>query len=290
LPGKTQPVPGRRAIIAPVVLHPVEEVRVKVGDRVKKEQVLVKIDSDEPEADLRARKANVEELKASLARLQAEPREEDQNEAQANLETARVTAREAKELLERLEPVWRRGSVSDQRYFEARAAVLKAQTDVQAATARLTRLKKRPFDHEVAELKGRVAAAEAAVRAAEAELEHYEVKAMIDGVVTRLDAHPGSSDRPGTTVWGEILDLGEIDVRCDVAPGRADQITLGQVAEVLQDGSAKARPGKVVLVSIAADPKTGKVPVLIRLENTEHPLRCYVDVKVRFAEPPRSQK
>src|SRR6476646_144214 len=48
--GRTRCVPGRRGMIAPVPLHPVVEVLVAAGDRVKKGQTLVKIDDDEPQA------------------------------------------------------------------------------------------------------------------------------------------------------------------------------------------------------------------------------------------------
>ena len=65
--GKTRPLPKARAEIAPTVLHPVVEVLVVPGDRVKKDQPLVKIDSDEPEAEVRAKKAALKELEASLA-------------------------------------------------------------------------------------------------------------------------------------------------------------------------------------------------------------------------------
>src|SRR5262245_17132026 len=58
--GKTQPTWGRSALICPVPLHPVDAVLVKVGDRVKKGQVLVEIDHDEPEADVRAKEAILE--------------------------------------------------------------------------------------------------------------------------------------------------------------------------------------------------------------------------------------
>src|SRR4051812_41964593 len=58
--GRTQCVPGRKAIIAPVPLHPVEEVLVAPGDRVNKGQVLVKLDDDEPKADVRSKKAQLE--------------------------------------------------------------------------------------------------------------------------------------------------------------------------------------------------------------------------------------
>ena len=92
--GTTRPAPGRRGIIAPVPLHPVIEVKVKPGDRVKKGQVLVKLDDDEPQADVQAKKAVLNQLKASLAKVKAQPREEERAEARAALENARVSVDE----------------------------------------------------------------------------------------------------------------------------------------------------------------------------------------------------
>src|SRR5579871_1510705 len=79
VPGRTQCVPGRSATIAPVVLHPVEVVKVAAGDRVKKGQLLVEIDSDEPKADLRNK--------------------------EALLDSARVSAKEARLYVQRLEAI-----------------------------------------------------------------------------------------------------------------------------------------------------------------------------------------
>src|SRR3954465_12872194 len=59
VPGKTQPVPGRMGQIAPAALHPVTRVLVSPGERVKAGQPLVELDSDEPAADVRAKKAAV---------------------------------------------------------------------------------------------------------------------------------------------------------------------------------------------------------------------------------------
>jgi HlyD family secretion protein len=281
--GKTQPAPGKSAKIAPVVLHPVEEVLVTVGDKVKKDQVLVKIDEDEPKADMMAKKAAVTEMEASLARLKAEPREHDIEEAEAAVETYRVAARAARQLLDRLEPAWAKGAIPEQRYHDAKADADRADADSKAAGARLKRLRKRPYDQEVAELAARVEGARQALEGAKFELEHYTVTAPIDGVVTSLDVVPGTVSRPGTTVWGEILDLSVIDVRCDVTPDQADRITEGQEAEVTREGRSEVQKGQVANVGIAADRQTGKIPVLVRLKNPDMRLRCYIDVKVRFA-------
>jgi multidrug resistance efflux pump len=121
------------------------------------------------------------------------------------------------------------------------------------------------------------------VKAAEAELEHYTVTAAIDGVVASLEVSLGTVARPGTTVWGEILDLRKIDVACELAPHLADSLAVGQRAEVVMEGRPDQRwAGQVVFIGLAADPKTGRIPVRVRIDNAEERLRCYVDVKVRF--------
>jgi multidrug resistance efflux pump len=279
--GKTQPAPGRKGVIAPVPLHPVEEVKVKPGDRVRKDQVLVLIDADEPRADVRAKEAALAELKAGLARLKARPREEEQAEARAALEAARVSARQAREVLARLESVYQQGALPEAKYYEGKANLLKLEADERAAVARLRQLLKRPWQLEIAEAEARVASAQAALEAARAELEHYTVTAPIGGVITWLDVSVGTVSRPGTTVWGEVLDLSEIDVQCDVSPEQAERLSPGRAAQVIEDGG-RTWAGEVVLVGVAADPQSGRVPVRVRVADAGGRLRCYVGVRVRF--------
>jgi RND family efflux transporter MFP subunit len=228
VPGHTQCVPGRSATIAPVVLHPVEEVKVAPGDRVKKGQILVRIDDDEPKADLRNK--------------------------EALLDSVRVTANANRLYAQRLEAI--HVAVAEQRLYDARAVATKAEHDEKAA--------------------------QAAVDSAKAELEHYTVTAPIDGVVSWLKVNVGTVSRPGTSVWGEILDLSEIDVRCDLTPEQADRVTVGQPAEVRANGHSERWAGKVVSVGIAADAATGTVPVVVRVADAKERLRCRVPVTVRF--------
>jgi multidrug resistance efflux pump len=269
------------------VQHPVIEVLVGVGDRVKKDQPLIKLDADEPEADVRAKGAALEELKASMARLQAEPRQHDIEEAEATLKAYRIASQAARETFDRLAPLWQGGAIPEQRYHEARAALAKGEADEQAAAARLKRLRKRPFDLEVAEAGAKVAQAVEALKAAEAELEHYTLTAPLDGVVSRLDVTPGAVPWPGRTVWGEILDLTEVDVRCELTPDQADAVAVGQTVAVNPEGRA-AGPwyGQVVSVGVSADPDSGRVPVLVRLANPGGRLRSGVAVRVGFGAGP----
>jgi RND family efflux transporter MFP subunit len=232
--GQTQCVHGRCASIAPVPLHPVVEVLVSPGEHVKKGQILVRLDDDEAQADVRLK--------------------------QALLDSATHTANEARRFLERARA--NQAVLPEQRLHDAELALKKTEADQRAA--------------------------QAALDSARAELEHFRVSAGIDGVVSWLDVHPGVVSRPGTAVWGEIVDLRELDVCCELTPQQADDaVALGQPVELRLGEKGRQLPeGRLVFVGSVADRKTGLVPVLVRLHNTDQRVRCGVPVTVRF--PPVS--
>jgi len=280
--GRTQPAPGRSGTIAPVVLHPVEEILVKVGDRVKKDQVLIKIDADEQQAVVRAKKAARAEMEASLAKFKAQPRAEERAEAKAALESVRVSLKEARRFMDRVEELWASGTISEKVYFEGMAARARYEAEERAASARLDKLLKLPIQEEITELEAKIRTAKATVDAEMAELEHYTVQAALDGVITRLDVNVGMVSRPGTTSWGEILDLREIDVRCDLTPRQVEQLAVGQKAEITIPGDPDRRwQGAISSIGLSAN-QTGRIPVLIRVANPQETLRSNVEVKVRW--------
>jgi len=127
-----------------------------------------------------------------------------------------------------------------------------------------------------------VLAAEAELAHAQGELKLYTVSASIDGEFAWLDVSPGTVSWPGAMMWGEIIDLRELDVRCDLAPVLADQVAVGQTAEISLEGKVETvGTGKVVFVGKAADRNTGLVPVVIRMPNPHEQVRAEVAVKVR---------
>jgi RND family efflux transporter MFP subunit len=231
--GRTQCVPGRRASIAPVPLHPVVDVLVVPGEHVKKGQILVKLDDDEARADVRMK--------------------------QALLESAQSTANEARRFLSKARS--KQEILPEQRLHEAEHAVLKAEAEQRAAQATLD--------------------------SSRAELEHFSVAAAIDGVVSWLDVQPGVVSRPGTSVWGEIVDLRELDVKCELTPQQADDVALGQPVEVrAADREGAPSIGRLIFIAPVAEQKSRLVPVLVRLRNSEQRLRCGVSVSVRFPPGP----
>ncbi len=126
-------------------------------------------------------------------------------------------------------------------------------------------------------------AAEAELSLAQSELQLYTVTASIDGEIAWLDVSPGTVTWPGTLIWGEIVDLRELDIRCELALVQAEQVVVGQSVEVWLDGNVEAAgTGKVVFVGKVADRNSGSVPIVVRMANSQERLRAEVAVKLRF--------
>jgi multidrug resistance efflux pump len=143
-----------------------------------------------------------------LVKLDDDEAQADVRAKEATLENTQIAWQEARRTLEQVEK--HTEAIPEQRYHEIRVAALKAERDERAAKA--------------------------ALKSAKAELEHYEVKAQIDGVVSWLQVHPGMVSRPGTTIWGEILDLREVDVRCELTLEQLERVGIGQSAEIRKRG------------------------------------------------------
>jgi membrane fusion protein (multidrug efflux system) len=192
----------------------------------------------------------------TLVKLDDDEARADVRLKQALLDSAQSAASEARRFFSKARA--KQEVFPEQRLHEAELAVHKTEADERAARA--------------------------ALDSSRAELEHYTVRAVIDGVVSGLDVHPGLVSRPGTSVWGEIVDLREIDVQCELTPRQADDdVALGQPVEVRLPETDRPLPtGRLVFIGSVADRKTGLVPVLVRLPNADLRLRCGVAVSVRF--------
>jgi len=173
------------------------------------------------------------------------------------LRSIEAKAQYSRRNLDLAEKSWQTGAVPQITYNDLRGTALSNDAQVQAAEAELS--------------------------LAQSELKLYTVTASIDGEVAWLDVSPGAVTWPGALIWGEIVDLRELDIRCELSPVHADQVAVGQSAEVRLDGKVEAAgTGKVVFVGKVADRNNGFVPVVVRVANAQGRLRAEVAVKVRF--------
>jgi Barrel-sandwich domain of CusB or HlyD membrane-fusion len=110
-------------------------------------------------------------------------------------------------------------------------------------------------------------------------------------VVGQTQRAPGRKKKlvpiPGTSFGCQIDDLRELHVRCDMTRPEADELALGQPVEMQL--AATKQPlslGRLIYIAPVSDPRTGRVAVLVRLQNRDQKIRSGVPVAVRFPVDP----
>lgn len=242
------------------------ELRVDEGDRVKRGDVIARLDTRDTELQLERARADRQAADAQLRLLQAGSRIEDIRQAQAQVDAAEteVAAAEAERKaaetdLERFEALVRANAGSEKQRDDAKARadvarerVRGARERTDAARAVLARLKAGARREEIDAARARVAAADAQLAMLDENLKDASVTSPVDGVVTQKLVDAGELLAPRTPVV-VIADLDHAWVNLFVPEPMVPRLMLGQAATVFTDAGGPGIPGKVTYISPKAE-------------------------------------
>ncbi|CUU00733.1 HlyD family secretion protein [Candidatus Thermokryptus mobilis] len=217
--GKIQPEVEVK--ISAEVSGEIVELPVKVGQKVKKGQLLVKIKPDFYVARKEAMEAN---LKSALAQLDI---------AKANLSKAESEFKRAEEL-------YAKKLISDAEYEAARTAYTVAKA-------------------QYASTSSAVEQARASLKQAQEDLAKTVIYSPIDGIVTQLNAEVGervvgTSQMAGTVIM-VVADLSKMEARVDISEVDVVHVSIGDTA-ILSVDAFPERKFKGVVYEISNAAKT----------------------------------
>ncbi len=218
------------ADIASQIMGQVEEVNVKKGDRVKKEDLLVRLDDEDARARLESTKARIERLEAAI------------EISKADLEKAIRDLRGYQELADR-------GFSTPTEVNDGLTSVAKMQAALEMSQQEL----KESY---------------ATQRTAEKALEFTAIRAPIDGTVITKNVEVGEVVIAGTTnLPGTVLltigNMQEMRVRADVDETDVALVRSGQAVRIyLQADQDDPIPGVVDLIA----PKGSKLSEVVSFE------------------------
>lgn len=232
--GRIEPKDGEIRIV-PQIAGKVADVAVKLNDKVKKGDMLVRLDDDDAmlkvtaasaEADVRRRERD-EEPATGLAA--------DRRKAEDNLSDAERGLFQARMKLDRVP----RGSADEME--RARARVVQAESRVANERAALARLNDSGGMPLPTRLESAVTIARSDLSAAESSVEKMHVRAPSDGTILNLQAKGGEVAAPSPELALVTLgDLSTLKVRAEVEERDATKVRIGQRVVVRAD----AFPGK----------------------------------------------
>jgi HlyD family secretion protein len=243
--------PKRYVNISANVSGRIEQLLIKEGERVRKGQVLARIDSTRIAAGERQSAAALEGAKADLAR------------AHADVEVSRLA-------FERMKKMHADRLVSDQAYEQADAELKMKSAAVEAQRKRITQ-------------------GEAMLASNRDDLEKTTVVAPMDGVVTSLQKEEGETvigaQSFSPTVIMTVADLSVMEVEIMVDETDIRNVRLGQAAEVRVDALEGMKiKGEVTEIGSSAIPR-GLTTQQAGSTNTANQAKDF-KVEVTLKDPP----
>ena len=230
-PGQVQPktkVQISARVAARIVELPFDEgQRVTKGSPTTAPSMLVKLDTTELEAQLRAVQARAAAQKAQVRESEAQIASQE-----ANIKASQVMLEDAKRDLNRQKELLKNKDVSQQIVDQAQAKVDQMERQLEASQRSLEAGKIGLVVQE-----HQIEAAEAEITRSKENLSYAIIYSPIDGIVTRVNAKYGEMVVMGTmnnagTVIMEVSDLSEMQVDAQIDETNVASVKEGQKGKV----------------------------------------------------------
>ena len=210
----------------------VTQLYVKAGDGVRAGQKLFAVDDRDLQADLAVKRAALDNARAQLAKLQAQPRPEELPPLEEKVSESKALLADAEVQVKLIE------GVADPRAVK-KEDVLRRQQNYNAAKARLAQAEKDlaltkagAWGPDLAIARTQVAQAEAAVRQDEVNIERLTTRAPIDGTILQNKVRLGQYAQCGPLAESLMIfgGTGAMHVRADVDENDAWRVKTGTPA------------------------------------------------------------
>ncbi|HQU15817.1 MAG: hemolysin D [Chromatiales bacterium 21-64-14] len=237
-------------------------MEVQEGDRVKKGELLARMDTRRLKSAADQARARVAAQRQVVARLLAGSRPEEVSKARADVAAAQAEAYNAVRNAQRQQALVRKKLISSAQADDAAAAADAARARLDAARQTLKLVLAGPRREDIAAAQATLQADQAALALAQVALADADLYAPADGVVQDRILEPGDMASPARPAFTLAL-TDPMWVRAYVAEPDLGKIRLGMRAEITTDSyPAKRYPGWIGFISPTAEftPKSVETP------------------------------
>lgn len=270
-----------------------QQLSVRSGDRVKKNQLVALITRNDLIAQKERDALGVVKAEAQLADLSSGAREQELEDAEIALNTARTNYEQAQKDYDRKKELYARGALSQADYEKAEVAWKQGSNLVAAAGSRLSLLQSGSRPEQIKTARAELERSRAILKASEALLEDTKIISPIDGTVLSKNFKPGEFLQTGASV-ATVADLNDMWIKVYVPTDDLPQIKLGQKVSFNVTGSSTAYEGIIEEIADQGEftPKTIQTKkertnivfaVKIRIDNQNGALKPGMPADVVFS-------
>ena len=258
--------PVAQASLAARVSAPIRAEYVQRGARVRKGQLLLRLDDRDLQGAALDSKGNLTVAQAAYTAATKATNPDQIQQAQTDAATDKAALDVATRTAEDRRRLFQQGALSGREADAAVGAQVQAQAAYDAAQKRLSTTldTTRQTTREAAQ--GQLTSAEGRYQSAEAQAGYGALRSPIDGVVTDRPFFPGDTAAAGTSVM-TVMDTSSLLAKLHLAQAAAQQLAVGGGAEIEVPGVPDPVQATVAFISPALDPGSTTVEVWLRLAN-----------------------
>jgi multidrug efflux pump subunit AcrA (membrane-fusion protein) len=269
--------PVTQSAITPKISAPVRRFLVNRGDPVTKGQLLAELEDRDLVSALSEAKAQWEQAQAQFLTTTQAQLPEEMTKAVADEQSAKQALDAAKRLYDNRVALVREGALAQKLADDAKVALVQAQSQFDTAQRHLEAVRNVSGAEQAKSAQGLLDAAKAHYASAQAQLSYAEIRSPIDGIVADRPVSAGEMAASGSPVI-TVVDTAEIVARANVPALEIAHLKVGQDATITTAGSEV--PGKVTVISPAADPSSTTIEVWVKARNAGAVLKPGVTAKV----------
>ena len=248
------------------------ELNADVGDRIKKGQILARLDDSLLAAQVNEAKAELAARESELARAKAEV-----NNAEQQLQRAKIELKQAENDAKRAMSLLEEGAISRQSAELSQTNAEVAQQVVLSAQKQI-----KIEQQEVAVIVGRIGVQKAVINQEMQRQAYSNLIAPIDGIVIEKIRETGDLINPGEEVL-KIGDFSKIKVIVPVSDLELANIKIGQLVTVKIDAFPQENfRGLVTKIPPLADSNSLQIPIEISISNSEQKIGSSLLARVTF--------
>lgn len=285
-------VAAHKIEVASKVVGRVAWVGIERGDKVAKDQVLVRLEDDEYKARVMQQEGIVEAARARLAEFEAGSRVEEVAQSKAAVDQAQVELENAELNFKRYQDLMPTRSVSRQQLDDA-------ASDVRAKKARLDSFKQAyelvragPRKEQIAAQRANVKQMEGGLAMVRLDLENTIIKSPIAGTILARNVEVGEfvttgfvGDQGAKGYVVSMADLEDLRVELDISQDNFAKTYLNQACWITTDAYRDRKyDGQIDLISPEANRTKATVQVRVKVLKPDSFLRPDMNATVSFLD------
>jgi multidrug efflux pump subunit AcrA (membrane-fusion protein) len=265
--------PIQQAAITPKISAPVSRFFVNRGQKVRKGQLLARLENRDLAAAELENKGGFEQAEATYSSATKASLPEEWKRAELDVTAARQALDAEQKLYDSREELYKQGALPRKELDAARVALTQARNQYEIAQQHLNVLRAVGKKDQLKSASGQLAAAQGKYLGAKALLSYSEIRSPFTGWIADRPLYQGETASAGTPLI-TVIDNSQIIAKGHIPQEQAALLKVGDSASLTVAGIDRTFSGKVTVVSPAVDPNSTTVEIWAEAANPRQLLRA----------------